>query len=75
MLYRGSQQVDHADEGVIVSISSGSAFGCPKDAVERLDPGITVARRPASQDGVAMLPHCFQSLAHWLEQINIRNQP
>ena len=43
VLYRGSQQVDHAYERVIVSISSGSAFGCLEDAIECFDPGIVVA--------------------------------
>ena len=43
MLYRRSQQVDDADEGVIVSVSPGPAFGGLEDAVERLDACVAVA--------------------------------
>jgi len=42
MLNWSGQEVDDADEGLIVSISSGSAFRGLKDAVERFDPGVAV---------------------------------
>ena len=43
MLDRRCQQVDDADERVIVSVSPGPAFGGLEDAVERLDASVAVA--------------------------------
>ena len=43
LLDRRSQQVDDADEGVIVSVSPGPAFGGLEDAVERLEASVAVA--------------------------------
>ena len=43
LLDRRSQQVDDADERVIVSVSPGPAFGGLEDAVERLDASVAVA--------------------------------
>jgi len=43
MLDRRCQQVDGADERVIVAVSPGPAFGGLEDAVERLDAGAAVA--------------------------------
>ena len=43
MLYGRCQQVDDADERVIVAVSPGPAFGGLEDAVERLDARVAVA--------------------------------
>ena len=43
MLYGRCQQVDNADERVIVAVSPGPAFGGLEDAVERLDASVAVA--------------------------------
>ena len=43
MLDRRGQQVDDADERVIVAVSPGPAFGGLEDAVERLDARVAVA--------------------------------
>ena len=43
LLDRRSQQVDDADEGVIVSVSPGPAFGGLEDAVERFEASVAVA--------------------------------
>ena len=43
MLDRRGQQVDDADERVIVSVSPGPAFGGLEDAVERLEASVAVA--------------------------------
>ena len=74
ILYWGRQQIDHADEGVIVPVSSGPAFGCLEDSVECLDPGIVVSRYPASQDGCTMVVDRIECFTDRLEQIDVRNQ-
>ena len=43
MLYGRCQQVDDADERVIVAVSPGPAFGGLEDAIERLDACVAVA--------------------------------
>ena len=43
MLYGRCQQVNDADERVIVAVSPGPAFGGLEDAVERLDASVAVA--------------------------------
>ena len=43
LLDRRSQQVDDADERVIVSVSPGPAFGGLEDAVERFEASVAVA--------------------------------
>ena len=43
MLDRRCQQVDDADERVIVSVSPGPAFGGLEDAVERFEASVAVA--------------------------------
>ena len=43
MLDRRGQQVDDADERVIVSVSPGPAFGGLEDAVERFEASVAVA--------------------------------
>jgi len=47
-MYRSSQQVDHADERIIVSIASCSAFGCLKDAMKCFYPGNARALIPSA---------------------------
>lgn len=43
MLYGRCQQVDDADERVIVAVSPGPAFGGLEDAVERFEASVAVA--------------------------------
>ena len=43
LLDRRSQQVDDADERVIVAVSPGPAFGGLEDAVERFEASVAVA--------------------------------
>lgn len=51
-LDRCRQQVDDADECLVISISSGPAFGGLENAVERFDPGVIVPRFSSGEDCV-----------------------
>ena len=69
-MYGSSQQVDDADEGLIVAISSGPALGSLKDTVERFKPGVAMTGLPAGQDGLAIFGHGLQRLANRPERID-----